>query len=534
MMAETQTSKLNRHGSALASPMGILNAARRAVPAVNYALGAAGIAAAGAIIVGLLGHGRASIIIVGAMFCAMIMLFAFARLVAAKSPAAVNAGIVMLWSVTLFFCGFLALTVTAFTFKWPDAWREFLGISPSFQQRATEPQTQIEMVTKWVDTLETARKNGTIHAKRPLPNDVAEKRAVFESWWQNTGLAERRQLPNALLYKALSLNSRLYRMAELENETKPNSTFWNDQCLSYFEQLQDKTYITEALLDRAALYLELSQIEHTDPDKFRRIAEDGDAVMARAVSLGNADQQVDLFRTWSRFYYNLARPKTGLLSQKWDNNYLSLAYQKAKTAQEMKPDELKNATQLARATQRFAANPPQDKDAFWTKELRRVQQMMLTSFDKSKNALTTPAARIPPLDIIGVLTMDVVRREWSSGAQGADELAKTTTELNDVSIPALREAWALVRHTEWVKDYQFDLNYDLGRIQAVLVQILDTHNGHDADGIFADLIVNMEAATKAATTTQVRAALAAIESDPNLAGLRVDRRDQVKLAFTLK
>jgi hypothetical protein len=533
-MAKDETSKQSRHNSPLLSPMGILDAARRAVPAVNYALGAAGVAAAGAITVGLLGHGRASVIIVGAMFCAMIMLFAFARLVAAKSPAAANAGIVMLWSVTLFFCGFLALTATAFTFKWPDPWREFLGISSSMRQRATDSETQTEIVSKWVDTIEQARKNGTIHPTRPLPNDVVEKRALFENWWQNTGLGERRQLPNDLLYKALSLNSRLYRVGEVENETKPNSTYWNDQCLNYFEQLQDKTYVAESLLDRAGLYLELSQIEHTNADKFKRVAEDGDAVMARAVSLGNKDQQVEIFRIWSRFYYNLARPQSGLLSLKWDNNYLSLAYQKAKTAQEMKPDEIKNATQLARATQRYAANPPQDKDAVWMKELRRVQQILIARFDQAQSALTTPTLRIPPLDIIGVLTMDVVRREWVSGIQSTHELEKATKELNEVSIATLREAWALVRHTEWAKDYGFDLNYDLGRVQAVLVQILDTHNDPLADGIFADLIVNMEAATKVATTTQLRAALISVDSDPNLAGLRLDRLSQVKLAFTLK
>lgn len=111
------------------SPISILNAARKAVPAVNYALGAAGIAAAGAIIIGLLGNGRASIIVFGATFIAMVLLFGFARLVAAKNTAAVNAGVVLLWAVTIFFCTFLFFTATAVAAGWPPTWFRFLGLA---------------------------------------------------------------------------------------------------------------------------------------------------------------------------------------------------------------------------------------------------------------------------------------------------------------------------------------------------------------------------------------------------------------------
>src|SRR5713226_3256703 len=77
------------------SPLAILNAARKAVPAVNYALGAAGIAAAAAIIIGFLGQGQATFIILGAMLVAMLLLFAFAQLVRSKSDAIVKAGIAL-------------------------------------------------------------------------------------------------------------------------------------------------------------------------------------------------------------------------------------------------------------------------------------------------------------------------------------------------------------------------------------------------------------------------------------------------------
>jgi TolB-like protein/Flp pilus assembly protein TadD len=108
--------------------MQILTAARKAVPAVDYALGAAGVAAASAIIVGLLGYTRTAWIVFGGTLIAMVLLFAFARLVAAQSPTITLAGVVLLWAITVFFCVFLIFTVTAFAFLWPDPWADFIGV----------------------------------------------------------------------------------------------------------------------------------------------------------------------------------------------------------------------------------------------------------------------------------------------------------------------------------------------------------------------------------------------------------------------
>jgi hypothetical protein len=109
-------------------PWRVLQEARRAVPAVDYALGAAGVAAAGAIVTYMIGKDKASIIIFGGMLVAMVLLFIFARLVVAKSTAATTAGIVLLWAVTVFFCTFLFFTAAAFAFHWPPAWADFLGL----------------------------------------------------------------------------------------------------------------------------------------------------------------------------------------------------------------------------------------------------------------------------------------------------------------------------------------------------------------------------------------------------------------------
>jgi len=127
------------------SPLDILNAARKAVPAVDYALGVAGIAAAGAIVIGFLGNGRAAIIIASAIFVAMVLLFAFARLVAANNGTIIIAGIAMLWMVILFFGTFLVFTITAVAFHQPEAWARILGLETDGALDKTAVEKMLEV-----------------------------------------------------------------------------------------------------------------------------------------------------------------------------------------------------------------------------------------------------------------------------------------------------------------------------------------------------------------------------------------------------
>jgi hypothetical protein len=101
------------------SPIGVLNAALRAVPALKYALGVAAIALLGAFVIGVLGDVRAAIIIIGAMFVGMLLLFVFARLTVSESSAITSAGVFLLWVTILFFCAFLILITTAVSVGWP-------------------------------------------------------------------------------------------------------------------------------------------------------------------------------------------------------------------------------------------------------------------------------------------------------------------------------------------------------------------------------------------------------------------------------
>jgi hypothetical protein len=140
---------VNPGHSGLYDPLGILRAARQAVPAVDYALGAAGVAAAGAIIVGLLGYGKQSAIIIGATFVAMILLFAFGRLVVAKSRLIVWAGIAVLWAVVVLFCSFMLFTVTAFVFGWPALYARYLGIQEHAELTQPLPNVMRPQPREW-------------------------------------------------------------------------------------------------------------------------------------------------------------------------------------------------------------------------------------------------------------------------------------------------------------------------------------------------------------------------------------------------
>lgn len=117
----------------------VLFSARSAVPAVDYALGIAGVAAAAALVTAFLGNGRITFIIVGAMLVAMVLLFVFSRLVVAKSRSIVRAGILLLWTTTLFFCTFLLLTVTAVAIAWPPTWAKFLGLPGLHEGHSDKP-----------------------------------------------------------------------------------------------------------------------------------------------------------------------------------------------------------------------------------------------------------------------------------------------------------------------------------------------------------------------------------------------------------
>jgi hypothetical protein len=120
--------------------LGLLNRAIARVDAVKYALGLAGVAAAAAIIITLLGSWQTAVLVLGGMLVAMMLLFAFARLTASKSRSITTAGVVLLFSVVVFFCSFLALTLSAVVFERPKIMLQLLRLQTPIDIAIALPQ----------------------------------------------------------------------------------------------------------------------------------------------------------------------------------------------------------------------------------------------------------------------------------------------------------------------------------------------------------------------------------------------------------
>ena len=110
----------------------LINAARKAVPAVNYALGVAGVVASGAIVMAFFpGHGGAAVIVGGAVFVGMVLLFVFSRLINSESGSTQMAGQVLIWAVLVFFIVMLTSVGSAAIFGEPKTIAKVLGFEPT-------------------------------------------------------------------------------------------------------------------------------------------------------------------------------------------------------------------------------------------------------------------------------------------------------------------------------------------------------------------------------------------------------------------
>lgn len=119
-------------------PLAILNAARRVVPAVDYALALAGVAAAASLINAFIGNTRASILLMGLVFVGMLLVFVFSRLIVSNTMAIRLAGSILMLSVVLFFVVFLSFTVTAVARGWPCNWADIIQVTSQCTRQEKE------------------------------------------------------------------------------------------------------------------------------------------------------------------------------------------------------------------------------------------------------------------------------------------------------------------------------------------------------------------------------------------------------------
>lgn len=384
------------------------------------------------------------------------------------------------------------------------------------------------VVKKWNEQAEEAKKSGTIAPKSPLPTGLAATRSAFETAWRSSSLAQKKQVDKEHAYKALSSVVGIYRTQESDGSSRSNAIQWADASIEYFEELQDRKWLVEALLDKAAILLELAQLENTSKDEFLRVSNDGDALVQRAAGIAAPQKTGEVLRIASRFYYNLARPKSFRLSDSWDNNYLLLAYKKAKESVAADPDDLKSANQLLRSAMKAAKNPPQDGDAAWGKNLRSAQASMKKVWEQRQSKILG-GNRLPSLSVLGTGTYEAAAREWSdTPAKGRKALASSLAdEVSAESLPLLQEAEALLKNDELKKAYGFDIYYDIARAHAQRTVMLRVIDKSRATKEFDEVISNLGRARENAKASQLDAAVKDIDKDISFSKLAPSERSRL-------
>jgi len=105
----------------------LLHQAIQAVPSTKYALGLAGIAAAGAIVIGLSRGYLAAALVIVVMLVLMTGLNLFARLVHHNTRGVEHLVVAMAWVFALLICATATMVVTVTFFDWPRPWSGIVG-----------------------------------------------------------------------------------------------------------------------------------------------------------------------------------------------------------------------------------------------------------------------------------------------------------------------------------------------------------------------------------------------------------------------
>jgi SH3-like domain-containing protein len=104
-----------------------LKAFHREIPVLGFAIGASVIAALAALVMGFFGHARASLVVFCGMMIAMALVFVCSQLTSHRNRIIARLSLAAIWTVSLVFISFLALTATAAGLKRPVWLAEALG-----------------------------------------------------------------------------------------------------------------------------------------------------------------------------------------------------------------------------------------------------------------------------------------------------------------------------------------------------------------------------------------------------------------------
>jgi len=153
------------------------------------------------VITGLLGNNRATIIILGGMMVAMVLMFIFAKLATAQTPSVTFAGVFLTWSVLLFFCTFLVFTATAVAVGWPVAWSEVLGL----KRGGPAPLDQLASRIDYGNVGTNQDAIASLVGMAFVTTDVTEREAIVQLLKHKLAYPETRDYdtPSRLIRKAL-------------------------------------------------------------------------------------------------------------------------------------------------------------------------------------------------------------------------------------------------------------------------------------------------------------------------------------------
>lgn len=171
------------------TPVAALRAATKAVPAVKYAVGLVGIAAAVSLARGFLpGVGVVAMLpLLGGFILVMAVLVILAAAVA--SPARTPVAKLFLWATCLFTIAFMLFTVTAVAVGWPRAWAQVIlpgEAPPSLPTIYSKPNGKIQKVgQEWIET--DVNTNDVFHFKEIGRGDGTttvfdENRSMYMKW----------------------------------------------------------------------------------------------------------------------------------------------------------------------------------------------------------------------------------------------------------------------------------------------------------------------------------------------------------------
>jgi hypothetical protein len=128
------------------SQVDLLKWARSEVPAVKYAIGISGIAAAGSLALTFFTKPQTAVIVIGFMLAAMVLLYVFSKLAKSDSPHITAAALVLMWSVVVAFVVFISLTVTAVITGYPSTWSRLLSLEQPQSSNSGKIETLIKQV----------------------------------------------------------------------------------------------------------------------------------------------------------------------------------------------------------------------------------------------------------------------------------------------------------------------------------------------------------------------------------------------------